>query len=292
MRAALGLAAAGYETFSQRFLDMVADDAQLAALEALCGGDQHPMDAALLARFPIRTRDEAIYYRAVNHIRRESYTEALTQLERLAPDFIAARAKLTTSEANPEFQTEIEMLSFTLPRFCRLMEANLAEKDRLENLVAAGNGIPENAIQLARLNGRIGNLYYNLDRIGEPEIAKALPRRRTHPYFFAHPVPNDLWRVTDTGIKQKQQAEAFATLIDNYARAEPYYRRVVELEVDRELAAQACVLINTCRNIYLYEGMEVDKKAMEYHFVLAKKYADTQFYQDFLEQCPPAAMFR
>jgi hypothetical protein len=136
--------------------------------------------------------------------------------------------------------------------------------------------------------------------LGFPDIARRKKRSwgidgiygKKHSYDF-----NEITLFSKPKKYKMEKYDAFIVASDNFLKAEKNYAKVIEIGNNKELAAKSCILINTCRNNYLYvlseddgymkpiDYKKPDKNMMKY-FLLLKNYKDTKFYGDFIKECP------
>ncbi|MDJ0838017.1 MAG: hypothetical protein QNK37_15995 [Acidobacteriota bacterium] len=283
MRSGMIICAAGFETYGTKVFEWGADDKALAELETMFGGDVSNFDRFLLEYSPLRDREAVIHYRAVDLVRREDYAQARTHLQRLPPDYYGLAA-IRFSRENPEFVEEPKIETTDLPKFCDLMI------QMQEQAVASETSDPKAAV---KLHETLGNIKYTLERTHFPEIAHAIPRRKSwKPVTSFYDSPEAFYDMGEAKKLRTDAQVAFEARLDNFRRAEKHYRRIVELNADRELAAKACVLVQISRNQYLYHKVEPNSGNYAYFYKLAKEYGDTEFYKDFSQKCPPAKLFQ
>jgi len=120
-----------------------------------------------------------------------------------------------------------------------------------------------------------------------------IPRRRQwRPIFSFYDSP-DAWYEFKGGRQVRtSRKQQYDQQMNNFGKAEVQFKRVIELGGDPELAARACVLVQTSRNQYLYHQVVPDATTHEYFYLLGKRYQNTAFYKSFVEKCPPAKLFR
>lgn len=236
----------------------------------------HPLEMFLLKQAHIQ--DEKLrYFRVVDLLRREKYAEAARLSEGLQGDWAAREVSYSLDHG--EFTEAPERNTEKLGSFAKTM-AGYHQK-----LAAAA--VP---LEKARLNFTIGNILYSLKDESWPTISGGERRRKDY-YTYRMPLlPGSAPEKTHEA--NRALGERKNQLRDQYHRAKPYYQAVIDLAADRELAAEACVLVSTCLNRYLYHDMIPDKELYPTHVRLAQDFADTAFYEKFLKRCPPAALFR
>ena len=283
-RLVLSVSASGFREASSHIFDILADDEQLASFEGIfySGKTLDALDTYLKS-FSFMSHKTIIQYRAVNHMRRENYEKALQQWSRLetstSPSTISFTSENIWEMNKPVYETQ------TMDIFCRMMLEKHKELAGLEKT---------DQVAAIKCHQELAQIKMSMFATKGISISNPIPRRRDEkpiPYFFDWP---DTWWEMNGPAEFYRNAGFvdYEIRVDNFKKAEKHYLRIIELDRDREASAQACVMIQICRNQFAYHKVTPNRKNHEYFYLLNEKYSDTAYHQKFHEECPPAKLFR
>jgi hypothetical protein len=274
---------------AQYLLDVYAADDDLGFIEDVFR-DSARFD--LFANFKDRSTlklNDIVFLRGVKEFRSGNFTAASGHFKKLPAKF----KEISFSRSNPEIDHKAKFEKMGIADFSDMM-AKL--KAGIENK----KDDPSRYFELA-------NIYYSMKMMGFPDIARRKERRwgnegnsgygKYHSYAF-----DEMVKFAKSKKYKQDKYDEFVRSADNFLKAENNYRKIIDLDKDKELSAKSCILINTCRNNYLYvpeddsdasplDFKNPDKNIMKY-FLLFKNYKDTKFYNEFIKECPLIEEFK
>lgn len=275
----------------QYLMDVVCNDKELLNLENIFNS-KNKYDKFLVKNLYFN-KEDVLSLRGIKEFRNDNLSKAMGHFNQLPLNYPSL---IEYSESNPDLSKNIKYNELPMKDFVRLLN------DINENIEKL-KGDPK---ELAKQWFMLGNIYYSI-RSGFPQISRIKKRKwgvgewgfnKYHSYrlriYKEFPLSEE---------KQKERYENFIISTDNFKKAEKYYKKIIELNSDKELAAKCCILMNTAKNNFLFhkslygKGKSTDINKLEdwqkkYFLLFINEYNDTQYYSDYIKQCPILKRFK
>ncbi|MBI4979847.1 MAG: tetratricopeptide repeat protein [Spirochaetes bacterium] len=305
-RAILAFSAVG-DNASVYLVDGVATDKDLETLENMLTVKPAAgtLDALHLAESKI-TKDEIICVRGMKALRRENFAGALKHFERLSTQFAKSNTIAVSLDSPPVKNNASHRPSSDKYRAaCKTYDLSLADGARLfMDITEASSGtLKQRRVPGVAFSGdaalALGNLWYSLflttdhgtyaSHASQPQID-----RRHYPYHMDN--EHALFPFGIIGITEsmKHSYDTFLAETDNFIKAEHWYVKAMSAK-DKETAARACLNIAITRGVYLSYDDGKDswkKKETEYVATFNKKFKDTVFYKEVIDECPLLRLYQ
>ena len=244
-------------------------------------------------------KEDIIFIQGIKALRLENFQEAQDYFNILPGSFYAKNNNTEHeyfdtympdfSEDSPLEETRKSRISMSLPKFAQYMET-------LKNQAAEALENAEMELY-AQICFTMGNIYYNLENTPFPNISRRKLRSWDYTSFTKEHTYKDFWPleyplyIPELSLVLEKKYTDFIYQTDNFKRAENYYKKTMAASNSRELYAECCVLISMSRNIFLHNNIELNRNKMEYLYRLKNNYSDTNFYKQFITECPLLIMF-
>jgi len=265
-------------------LNMLGDNEWQQLENLVAGKDLSPFDQYLHDTLPNFSRQSVIYRRAEIYQAADMHKKAIEQFNRLGEHFWNIK-QYKVSESSPLLKKEPDIKTMNAYQYSLYMVELQKELSQVPNMS------PEEA---QKLYFHLGNIEYYQFATNVPGHGRLLTERRIKRSFgWLHIYENRLNPAVIVRIYEANNWQNAPTLVCE--KSLEYFNKAIEIDADPEITAQSLIMASASKNVFLHVKLNPDDPTLtedlKYHRKLAADYQNTQFYQEYLKECPLLKMF-